>query len=285
MWFGGANNSFVLAGPMKIAATGATIGPGNIHVAFKGVISGNDLNVINYVNNTSTQAATVQLDGASPNTYSGGTTVSYQQSPGDGSGGHNVTVDAMTAGSLGTGNVTLNSFPGNAAAGTVMTLEMDVPNAIAPSAALSIDPAGTSGPGPYVINLNYTGTNHVSYFLISGSELPYGTYGAGANANQVNPNGTLFSGSGYLEVGPYITSETIVGNQLHICWTSVPGVNYNVLTTTSLNPIPTWTVDNGGTPVPGSGSGNTTCYTLQGFPTGVSGNPQVFVVVNNNGGN
>jgi hypothetical protein len=273
MWFGGANNSFVLAGPMKIAATGATIGPGNIHVAFTGVISGNDLNVINYVNNNSTQAATVQLDSASPNTYTGGTTLSYQQSSGDGSGGHNVTVDAMTAGSLGTGNVTLNSFPGNAASGTLMTLEMDVPNAMAPTASISLDPAATSGPGPYVINLNYNGTQTVSGLTISGTLLPPGIYGTGPNATQVNPG--IFTGPGYLEVSFPITSETVVGNQLQITWPAVGGVTYDVLTSTSLlTPLTSWTVDANSPVTPGS-SGTYT-YTLSGS---VSATPKLFVIV------
>jgi hypothetical protein len=71
-----------------------------------------------------------------------------------------------------------------------------------------------------------------------------------------------------------IVTTSIHNDQLTICWTSAPGVDYNVYTTSSLAPPQTWTQVNSG-PIPAA-TGQTTCYTL---PQIVSDQQQLFVTV------
>jgi subtilase family serine protease len=62
------------------------------------------------------------------------------------------------------------------------------------------------------------------------------------------------------------------GTNLVVCWQSVPGGVYNVLTNTSLAPPQSWAVTGG----PISATGTNTCFTL---PGGIVGNTNVFVLI------
>jgi autotransporter-associated beta strand protein len=192
-----------------------------------------------------TGGGTLTLSGA--NTYSGGTTVSAG------------TLDVSATGSL-AGNVTVTN------AGT---LELDNNTALASTATLKVAASGAT------VNLIYAGTQTITALFIGGIQQAPGVYGAGA----YNPGG-LFTGSGTLTIttgggsSPItISAPTISANQLTICWTSVPGADYNVYTTTSLSPPITWTRVNS-SPIPATGT--STCYTL---PGSVVGQPQLFVNV------
>ncbi len=66
-------------------------------------------------------------------------------------------------------------------------------------------------------------------------------------------------------------SLDITGTNFVVCWTSVPGVNYTVLTNSSLNPPQTWSSVGSV-----SATSTTTCFTL---PGGIVGNTNVNVVV------
>jgi hypothetical protein len=71
-----------------------------------------------------------------------------------------------------------------------------------------------------------------------------------------------------------ITSSSLdaTGTYFVVCWQSVPGVVYNVLTNTSLNAPQPWAVIGG----PITATNTNTCFTL---PGGVSANTNVFVVI------
>jgi len=62
------------------------------------------------------------------------------------------------------------------------------------------------------------------------------------------------------------------GTNLVVCWQSVPGVVYKVLTNTSLLPPQSWSVT--GSPI--SATGTNTCFTLSG---GIAGNSNTFVII------
>jgi hypothetical protein len=260
--FGSANNWMRFAGNVNISGTGDQLWVGNIEVTLSGVISGNDLNVYNYVNGSSSQNCIMILNGGSPNTYSGGTTVNFQNGPAP--SGHTTLLDAQTAGSLGTGNVSV----GAPLSGGGCTLQLDSGAEMASTATLSVVTGST-------VNMTYAGTEYINALWLNGVQQPAGVYGVSA------PNGSLggiLTGSGTLTVGSGppipITSETIVSGQLNICWTSVTGGQYNVYTTTTLEAPEPWTLVSG-SPVTGA-AGTTTCFTLPGL---VSGNPQIFVRV------
>src|ERR1035438_6543456 len=171
--FGSANNWMVFSGPVNIQGTGKMLSVGNIDVTFSGVISGHDLNVINYVNATSSQTAIAILNGSSPNTYSGGTTVSFQHGPGPTR--PSTLLDAQTAGSLGMGNVTVNAPSGG---GLSCTLQMDSGLEMASSATLNVALGAT-------VNLTYGGTHTINALLVGGVQQVPGVYGASA----LNPSG------------------------------------------------------------------------------------------------
>jgi autotransporter-associated beta strand protein len=152
-----------------------------------------------------------------------------------------------------------NSIPGNVTVNGG-TLRLDVPTAMSPSATLTVN-SGT-------VNLNFTGYQTVS--SVNGNSGP-ATYGASAN----NLGGAI-TGTGFLNVVPLpppfsITSEALdsTGTNFVVCWTSVTGQNYDVMTNTSLTGNGAW-VSAGYT----NATGTTTCFTL---PGGIVGNPSVFV--------
>ena len=262
--FGSASKWMTFSGPVNIAVAGKILSVGNIEVAMNGVISGNDLNLINYVNASSTQTGTMRLGGSSPNTYSGGTTVSYQQSSGDLSGGHLTLLDAQTAGSLGTGNVTVNA-PSAGPAGTTCTLQMDSGLEMASTATLAVAIGAT-------VNLTYAGTQTINALFVGGVQQLPGVFGASV----LNPSG-VFTGTGTLTIvsGPpvRISSTTITANQLTVSWTSVAGGSYNVYTNNSLVSPLTWAIVN---PSPIIAVGTTTSYTL---PVSVTAQSPLFVKV------
>jgi hypothetical protein len=250
----------VFSGPVNIQGTGKMLSVGNIDVTFSGVLSGHDLNVINYTNATSTQTATTILNGSSPNTYSGGTTVSY--TPGVVGGGHSTLLDAQTAGSLGTGNVTVNAPSGG---GLSCTLQMDSGSEMASTATLNAAIGAT-------VNLNYAGTQTINALFVGGIQQVPGVFGASA----LNPSG-VFTGTGTLTIvsGPPITisSTTISANQLTVSWSSVAGGQYNVYTNNSVVSPLTWAIVN---PSPIIAVGTTTSYTL---PVSVTAQSPLFVKV------
>ncbi len=92
-------------------------------------------------------------------------------------------------------------------------------------------------------------------------------------------NYTLTGASGSVTItNPYtpflITSASVAttGTNLVVCWHSVPGVVYNVLTNTSLGPPQSWAVAGG----PITASNTTTCFTL---PDGIVQSTNVYVVI------
>jgi hypothetical protein len=116
---------------------------------------------------------------ATPNTYTGGTTVS---------GG---ILDATEAGALGTGNVAVDSS-GTAAA----ILEMDNNGVLASTQSLALTDVGAT---PASADLNYSGTDTINTLSDDGTELPAGTYGASGNGAGATPESFL-SGGGTLTV-------------------------------------------------------------------------------------
>jgi len=167
------------------------------------------------------------------NSYTGGTII------------NSGTLDGAASNSI-PGNVTLNGG----------ALQLDAPNAMSTNAALSVI-AGT-------VNLNFTGYQTVA--SVNGNSNP-ALYGASAN----NLGGAI-TGTGFINVAPFsITSEALdaTGTNFVVCWTSVIGQNYDVLTNTSLAGNGTW-VSAGYT----NATGTTTCFTL---PGGIVGKPSVFV--------
>jgi autotransporter-associated beta strand protein len=156
-----------------------------------------------------------------------------------------------------------NSIPGNVTlAGGA--LQLDATNAMSTNAALTV----TSGT---VVNLNFTGYQTIS--SVNGFTGP-ATYGAGSSS--VNLGGATLTGTGFLNVVPLpppfsITSAALdsTGTNFVVCWTSVPGQNYDVLTNTSLSGNGAW-VSAGYT----NATDTTACFTL---PGGIVGHPSVFV--------
>ena len=71
-----------------------------------------------------------------------------------------------------------------------------------------------------------------------------------------------------------ITSLSLdnTGTNVVVCWQSVPGVIYNVLTNTSLVPPQSWAVAGG----PITATNTTTCFT---FPGGIGASTSTFVVI------
>ena len=152
-----------------------------------------------------------------------------------------------------------NSIPGDVTVNGG-TLQLDVSNAMSPNAMLTLN-SGT-------VILNFTGYQTIS--SLNGNSGP-ATYGAGAN----NLGGAI-TGTGFLNVVPLpppfsITSEALdsTGTNFVVCWTSVPGQNYDVMTNTSVTGSGLW-VSAGYT----NATDTSTCFTL---PGGIVGNPSVFV--------
>jgi hypothetical protein len=92
-------------------------------------------------------------------------------------------------------------------------------------------------------------------------------------------NYTLTGASGSVAVTNPFNPFSIISSTLDvaqtnfvICWQSVPGVVYTVLTNTSLTAPISWTA--AGTPI--TASNTTTCFTL---PGGIVGQPNAFVVI------
>jgi hypothetical protein len=249
--FGSAGNWITFAGPVNIAATGAQLVIGNIAVTMSGVVSGNDLNVINRSAQT---CFNLLLNGTQPNTYSGGTTVSFNNS--GLFSGHATLLEAATPGSLGKGNVTINV---DGSPQTSPMLQMDCNTAMSPLAILNMSPDVAAYGG--MVFLNYSGIQVISGLTLDGIALPPGFYGAGVGGDPGTAG--FFTGPGLLQVSPQIQSETLVNNgtQLQICWQAVAGVQYQVQYTSSLYPTPiVWTQDAGSPVTPGSTG--LYCYTL-----------------------
>jgi hypothetical protein len=92
-------------------------------------------------------------------------------------------------------------------------------------------------------------------------------------------NYTLTGVSGTVTItNPYIpfsitsSSLDITGTNFVVCWHSVPGIVYNVLTNTSVNTPQSWAVAGG----PITATNTNTCFTL---PGGILGNTNVNVVI------
>jgi hypothetical protein len=92
-------------------------------------------------------------------------------------------------------------------------------------------------------------------------------------------NYTLTGVSGIVTItNPYIplsitsSSLDITGTNFVVCWYSVPGIVYNVLTNTSLAPPQSWAVAGG----PITATNTNTCFTL---PGGILGNTNVNVMI------
>jgi len=144
------------------------------------------------------------------------------------------------------------------------TLQIDVTNAISPNATLNI----YNAPG---LSLNFTGAQNVAALYVNGAQQPFGTYGVATN----NPNG-IITGSGLLNVvtpSIEITSESLDTTKtlFTVCWSSVTGIYYDVLTNSTFNSNGSW-VSAGSV----SASGTTTCFTLPGTIVGQS---NVFVLI------
>lgn len=113
------------------------------------------------------------------------------------------------------------------------------------------------------------GANVGSHSIISIGTLALG----GSSAN----NYTLSGASGIVSItnpaAPYsILSSSVVGNNLVVCWESVPGVVYTLLTNSSLNSPQTW----GAAGAPITATDTNTCFTL---PGGIAGNANTFVQI------
>jgi alpha-L-arabinofuranosidase len=92
-------------------------------------------------------------------------------------------------------------------------------------------------------------------------------------------NYTLTGVSGIVTItNPFIpfsissSSLDIAGTNFVVCWHSVPGAVYNVLTNTSLGPPQSWAVAGG----PITATNTTTCFTMPGR---IVGNTSVYVVI------
>jgi autotransporter-associated beta strand protein len=188
----------------------------------------------------------------------------------DTTGGGSLTLSTQNncAGGVTVNNGTLDIGATASVAGNVIvnggTLEMDNAAAMPSSGSMSV---GSSA----IVNLNYAGSQTIAGLVVNGAIEPAGTYGAGAS----NPG--EFTGTGTLTVtgrpSVTISSTAIAGQLFTVCWTSLPGVNYNVYTTTNLSSQASWTQDNGS---PIQASGGTTCYTLSGSTTNQT---QIFVAI------
>ena len=229
----GGTNSLEISGPVSLISS-STITVTN---AGASILSGGISDAVPASGFSLTTAGTGVLTLSGVSTYDGGTFIN--------------------SGTL-VGHVT-NSIPGDVTVNGG-TLQLDVPNAMSPNAMLTVN-SGT-------VNLNFTGYQTIS--SLNGSSGP-ATYGAGAN----NLGGAI-TGTGFLNVVPLpppfsITSEALdsTGTNFVVCWTSVPGQNYDVMTNTSVTGSGSW-VSTGYT----NATDTTTCFTL---PGGIVGKPSVFV--------
>ncbi len=134
--------------------------------------------------------------------------------------------------------------------------------------------------------VNAAGSDDVS--LASGSAILAGTSvgpeaitlpGSLALGGLTAGNYTLTGVSGIVTITnpsiPFLISSSsldITGTNFVVCWQSVPGVVYNVLTNTSMAPPQSWAVAGG----PITATNTTTCFTL---PGGIVGNTNVNVVI------
>jgi autotransporter-associated beta strand protein len=219
----GGTNSLEISGPVSLISS-STITVTN---AGASILSGGISDAVPASGFSLTTAGTGVLTLSGVSTYDGGTFIN--------------------SGTL-VGHVT-NSIPGDVTVNGG-TLQLDVPNAMSPNAMLTVN-SGT-------VNLNFTGYQTIS--SLNGSSGP-ATYGAGAN----NLGGAI-TGTGFLNVVPLpppfsITSEALdsTGTNFVVCWTSVPGQNYDVMTNTSVTGSGSW-VSTGYT----NATDTTTCFTLPG---------------------
>ncbi len=229
----GGSNSLELSGPVVLYASTTLNLSNSMSTILSGSVTDNGSNYSLTI--ASTTASALTLSGS--NNYSGGTIIN--------------------SGTL-IGHVS-NSIPGSVTVNGG-TLQLDVPTALSTNAALTVS-GGT-------VNLNFTGYQTVA--SINGNTSP-GTYGATAN----NLGGAI-TGTGFLNILPSsfsITSQSLdaTGTNFVVCWTSVPGVVYDVMTNTSLTGNGAW-ASAGST----NASGTTTCFTL---PGGIVGKPSVFVQI------
>jgi autotransporter-associated beta strand protein len=230
----GGTNSLELSGPVLMYASSTLNITNQASTILSGSISDNGQGYGLTINSTTGSALT--LSGS--NNYTGGTTV------------NSGTLIGHVPNSIPATNITI--YGG--------TLQLDDPNAMSTNAVLFV--------GAATLNLNFTGYQTVT--SVNGSTSP-GTYGASANNL-----GGIITGTGFLNVLPpsfSITSEGLdnTGTNVVVCWTSVPGEVYDVMTNTSLNGNGAW-VSAGNT----NATSTSTCFTL---PGGIIGNPHVFVQI------
>jgi len=256
--------------------------------------------------NTST---TLTVNPAALSIRAGAQTKVYGQTVAFGSGSTNFTSSGLENGET-IGTVTLAvSSSGGAATAAVGTYTITPSAATGGSGTesdyaityltntLTVNPlvATLTGTRPYdgtataqaailTIVTNYNGTN----LTLSGSATLAGS-GVGVQSitsftglalgGAAAADYTLTGASGIVTItNPYtpfsITSSSldITGTSLVVCWQSVPGVVYFVLTATSLGPAQSWAVTSG----PISATGTNTCFTL---PGGIVGNTNTFVTI------
>ncbi len=233
---GGANN-LELAGPVFLYASSTLNITNTASTIFSGSISDNGSNYSLTISSTTGSALT--LSGS--NNYTGGTII------------NSGTLIGQVANSI-PGDVTVNGG----------TLELDVTNAMSPSAVLNVNTSPA-------LNLTFAGAQTVGALFVNGSQQAPGTYGVGTN----NPN-SIITGTGLLNVvtpSIIITSASldVTGTIFTVCWQSIPGLPYDVLTNTSLSANGSWSSAGSTT-----ASDTNTCLTL---PGSIVGNSNVFVVI------
>jgi len=190
-------------------------------------------------------------------------------------GTYTITPSAATGGSAAQGNYAI----------TYITNALKVnPLAVTLKGSRPYDGTATAQAAILTIVTNYDGAN----LTLSGSATLAGP-GVGVQSitqftgltlgGSAAGNYTLTGASGTVTISnpqtPFsITSSSVstVGTNIVVCWQSVPGVVYDVLTNASLAPPQSWTV--AGSPI--SATGTNTCITL---PGGTSGNTNIFVII------
>jgi len=233
----GGANSLQLAGPVLLYASSTLNITNTASTIISGSISDGGNGYSLTINDT---GSALTLSGS--NNYTGGTIV------------NSGTLDGNVANSI-PGNVTVNGG----------VLQLDVTNAMAVTGGLSVNNSGA-------VNLNFTGYLTNAYLIINNAMQANGIYAASGN----NPNG-VFTGTGNLVVSPNfaITSDTLNGTNLVVCWQSTIGYSYDVLTNINLAVPAGWTPVN---PTQIIATNSITCYTLPGGVT----NTNVFVVIRGN---
>jgi subtilase family serine protease len=95
---------------------------------------------------------------------------------------------------------------------------------------------------------------------------------AAANYTLTGASGTVTISNPHTPFSITCSSLNVAGTNLVVCWQSVPGAVYKVLTNTSLVPAQSWMVT--GSPI--LATGTNTCFTL---PGGIVGNTNTFVLI------